>query len=187
MGTSAFVYVAPARYEDILKLGFSHDPTDRVRSFHRRYFAYFDLQRSFAITATDEADARGIERLLARRFADHRTRAPLEIETAPGGITEWYRGAYDLLCQASAELVEAGGYPPTINLADWIRDKLIAERDLLFEFATNVIDAAEGLGAGPESDVLIRTLNTSLEAYHSFGIDVAGYLPADALRFVRQP
>ena len=62
MSAPAFVYVAPARYEDILKLGFSHDPCRRIRSFHRRYFEYFDLKRSFAIAAIDEQDARRIER-----------------------------------------------------------------------------------------------------------------------------
>jgi len=41
---------------------------------------------------------------MATRFADHRTHAPLEIETAPGGVTEWYRGAYEEILHASVGL-----------------------------------------------------------------------------------
>ena len=33
MSAPAFVYVIPARFEDILKIGFSRDPSDRIRSF----------------------------------------------------------------------------------------------------------------------------------------------------------
>jgi hypothetical protein len=184
MSAPAFVYVAPARYEDILKLGFSHDPCNRVRSFHRRYFEYFDLERGFAIAAIDERDARRIELLLARRFTDHRTHAPLEIETAPGGSTEWYRGAYDGLSQACLELINTGGYPPPLNLAAEIRYKLVAERDLLFELATQTIDAVDGLGPCPEAEALVRALITSLDAYRAFGIDVSGHMPDEALRLI---
>lgn len=187
MSAPAFVYVAPARYEDILKLGFSHDPCNRVRSFHRRYFEYFDLDRGFSIAATDERDARRIELLLARRFADHRTHAPLEIESAPGGVTEWYRGAYDGISAACAELITAGGYQPVLNMAAEIRSRLLAERDLLFEVATHTIDAVDALGACPEADALVRSLSTSLDAYQAFGIDVGGYMPDEALRLIKRP
>ena len=187
MSAPAFVYVAPARYEDILKLGFSHDPCNRVRSFHRRYFEYFDLERGFSVAAIDERDARRIELLLARRFADHRTHAPLEIETAPGGVTEWYRGAYAGLSQACRDLIETGGYPPVLNMAAEIRCKLLAKRDLLFEVATHTIDAVAALGAGPEAQALIRSLRTSLDAYRAFAIDVTGYMPDEALRLVDCP
>lgn len=184
MSAPAFVYVAPARYEDILKLGFSHDPCNRIRSFHRRYFEYFDLQRSFAIEVVDEQDARRIEKAMAARFADHRTYAPLEIETAPGGVTEWYRGAYEGLVRTSADLIETGGYSPLLNMADEIADRLRAERDHLFEFATTAIDAADALGNTPEAKALIDALGTSLDAYRAFDIYVAGHLPEDVFRLV---
>src|SRR4051812_1329488 len=91
----AFVYVVPARYEDILKIGFSHDPCARLRAFHERRFEYFDLEPGFVLAATDEKDARRIERLFAQHMKDHRARAPLVIERSAGGYTEWYRGALD--------------------------------------------------------------------------------------------
>jgi hypothetical protein len=182
----AFVYVAPARYEDILKLGFSHDPCDRIRSFHRRYFEYFDLQRSFAIAAVDEQDARRIERDMATRFADHRTHAPLEIETAPGGVTEWYRGAYEEILHTSVVLIETGGYRPLLSMADEIADRLRSERDCLYEFATTTIDAADALGNAPEAQSLIDSLRTSLDAYRSFDMNVVPYLPEDVFRFIEK-
>ena len=189
MSAPAFVYIAPARYEDILKLGFSHDPCNRIRSFHRRYFEYFDLQRSFAIAAIDEQDARRIERVMALRFAEHRTHAPLEIEAAPGGVTEWYRGAYADLVRESVALIESEGYPPLLNMADEIADRLRAERDRLFELATITIDAADALGNTSEAQALIEALGTSLDAYRAFGIEVGGHLPEDVFRVLntRQP
>src|SRR6185503_8729211 len=105
MSAPAFVYVAPARYEDILKLGFSHDPCERIRAFHERWFEYFDLEHGFVLAAMDERDARRIEQHFARVLAEHRSRAPLVIEQRAGGFTEWYRGAYRGLRDAAQALV----------------------------------------------------------------------------------
>lgn len=177
MAAPAFVYVVPARYEDILKIGFSREPAHRIRSFHARYFEYFDLDRGFLIAASDEKDARRIERLLALRFADHRTHAPLVIEQGPGGSTEWYRGAYPLVRQAGTQIVADGGYPPLICAAYLIREALLRERQHLFEHATAVLDAVDGPGEDPQAFDIEAAFRTSLDAFRAFGIDVEEYLP----------
>jgi hypothetical protein len=177
MSASAFVYVAPARYEDILKLGFSHDPCDRIRSFHERYFEYFDLERGFILAVTDEKDARRIERLLAEALADHRARAPLVIVEAAGGYTEWYRGAYAEVLQAATVLVHESGYEPLISLEAGMRQRLLAERELLFEYSTAMLDAIDALGDDAEAAVMRRRLRTRLDAYTALRIDVAQHLP----------
>jgi len=178
MRAPAFVYVVPARFEDILKIGFSREPAHRVRSFHARYFEYFDLERGFVIAANDEKDARGIERLLALRFADHRTHAPLVIEQAPGGSTEWYRGAYPLVLQVSTQLVIDGGYPPLHSLSSRIREVLLREREHLFEHATAVVDTVEGLGRDePQAVVIAAAFRNALDAFQAFEIPVDEYLP----------
>lgn len=179
MSAPAFVYVIPARFEDILKIGFSRDPSHRMRSFHSRYFEYFDLDRAFLIAASDEKDARRIERLLALRFAEHRTHAPLVIERAPGGSTEWYRGAYPLVLQTSTQLVVDGGYPPLISAAARIREELLREREHLFEHASVVVDAVDGLGEDPRAFDIAAAFRDSLDAFRAFEIPVDEYLPEE--------
>ena len=45
-----FLYVLPlASHEDVLKLGFSRDPLDRLQALHPRYFEVFDLERAFLV------------------------------------------------------------------------------------------------------------------------------------------
>ena len=101
--------------------------------------------------------------------------------------TEWYRGAYEEILHASVELIETGGYPPLLSIADAIADRLRSERDCLYEFAMTTIDAADALGNTPEAQSLIDTLRTSLDAYRSFDMDVAAQLPEDVFRFTEQP
>lgn len=179
MSAPAFVYVIPARFEDILKIGFSRDPCHRIRCFHPRYFEYFDLDRGFLIAANDEKDARRIERLLALRFAEHRTHAPLVIERAPGGATEWYRGAYALVLQAGTQLVDDGGYSPLICTATRIREALLRECEHLFEHATAMIDALDGLGEDPHARDIAVAFRNSLDAFLAFDIAVDKYLPEE--------
>ena len=134
------------------------------------------------IATNDEKDARRIERLLALRFAEHRTHAPLVIERAPGGSTEWYRGAYSLVLQASAQLVVDGGYPPLIFTATRIREELLCEREHLFEHATALVDAVDGLGEDPRTLDIAAAFRNSLDAFRAFDIAVDEYLPEEVAK-----
>ncbi len=89
-----FVYVLPCRDEDILKVGFSRDPLQRMRSLHARFFEFFDLDRALLIECEHLRDARRIERLFITTFAEHRAPAPLVVPLAAAGHTEWYRGIH---------------------------------------------------------------------------------------------
>ena len=173
----AFVYVAPALHEDILKIGFSHDPCARVRSFHQRWFEYFDLPRGFVLAATDERDARRIERLLGAAVREHRASlAPLAIERGAGGFTEWYRGAQQHVAKLAQELVNAGGYAPLVCLEECLRQRLLLERDDLFERGIALVDAIDALGTEPRALALRQKLRDLLDAYASLGIDVREFL-----------
>ena len=177
MSAPAFVYVAPALHEDILKIGFSHDPCARVRSFHQRWFEYFDLPRGFVLAATDEGDARRIERLLGAAVREHRASlAPLAIERAAGGFTEWYRGALEHVVGLARELVDAGGYAPLVSLEQCLRQRLLLERDDLFERSIALVDAIDALGAEPQALVLRQKLRDILDAYAALSIDVREFL-----------
>jgi len=74
-----FVYVLPCRNEDILKVGFSRDPLDRMRTLHPRFFEFFDLDRALLIETDYLRDARRIERLFITTFADSQAPAPLVV------------------------------------------------------------------------------------------------------------
>lgn len=186
MTAAAFVYVAPARYEDILKIGFSHDPCDRVRSFHLRWFEYFDLERGFSLATTDEKDARRVEQLFAAALREHRARAPLVIERAAGGFTEWYRGAHSEVVALAARVVSDGGYASTASLADCMRERLLLERDQLFERTSLVFDAIEALHGEAEAIALQSSLRATLDAYAAFQIDVRAFLPAHVVAWLEQ-
>ena len=184
MAAPAFVYIAPARYEDILKIGFSHDPCDRVRCFHPRWFEYFDLERGFVLAATDEKDARRIERTFAEHLREHRARAPLVIEEAAGGYTEWYRGAHDRVHELAARVIEDGGYAAAESLAERMRQRLLLEREQAFERTTVLIDAIDALQTDATALALRRSLRSMLDAYAWFGIDLRESLSVDSVEWL---
>src|SRR5579859_321572 len=181
MSAPAFVYAVPARYEDILKLGFSHEPCARVRSFHARWYEYFDLERGFVLEATDEKDARRIERELGAVLRDHRARAPLVINEAAGGYTEWYRGASAALAAAATALAHDGGYAPPQVLRERLHVRLSEERALWFEHGTAMLDAIDALAGTPEALAIARKLRDALDAFDALEIEIDAHLP-DAVR-----
>jgi hypothetical protein len=179
----AFVYVATCRDEDILKLGFSRDPLARLRSFHPRYFAFFDLDRSFLIETDRVKDARAIERRLGDNVADHRAPSPLLIERAAGGHTEWFRGAYAVIhadaMRATAEL----GHGYHASLRSWLRERLTRQSDMIYEWSSQMLRAIEiQRGSDPQGALnLEQTLEAALDAYEHVGLTTDQLLSEDVL------
>ena len=89
-----FVYVLPCAYEDILKLGFSRDPLQRMQALHPRWFEFFDVDTAFLVETETVRDARDLELGLAKVIAEHNAPAPLVIRREAAGHSEWYRGAH---------------------------------------------------------------------------------------------
>src|SRR5437868_1685767 len=96
-----FVYVLPCTYEDILKLGFSRDPLDRMQALHPRWFEFFELDQAFLIETETVRDARDVELGLAGVVAEHNAPAPLVIRREAAGHSEWYRGAHAILSRTA--------------------------------------------------------------------------------------
>ena len=130
----AFVYLLPLYGEELLKLGFSRDPVVRMRTLHRRYFDFFDLERAWIVETDRVREARTIERKFKQRVNEHRAPAPLEIRPQAGGDMEWYRGAYETLRAAAAALA-ADGYAVHLHARPWLRDQLLARSAGLFEWS----------------------------------------------------
>ena len=177
----AYLYVLPCAYEDLLKLGFSRGPLDRMQALHPRWFEFFDLDRAFLIEAETVRDARDIELGLGHAIAEHNAPAPLVIRRAAAGHTEWYRGAYARL-RTSADMLAAGGYVLHDNLRTWSRDALASGSDRLFAWteATLTPDELESpLCLTPNQ----HTVRDALDARVALGLDVESHVSDAVLRW----
>jgi len=177
----AFVYVATCRDEDMLKVGFSRDPLARLRSFHPRYFEFFDLDRSFLIETDKVKDARAIERRLAGEVAEHSAPSPLLVERTAGGHTEWYRGAYDAIHADAMRAIAELGHGYHASLRPWLRERLARQSDMIYEWSGQMLRAIEiQRGSDPQGALsLQQTLEAALDAYEHVGLAAHHLLPED--------
>ncbi len=178
----SYLYVLPCAYEDILKLGFSRAPLERMQSLHPRWFEFFDLDRAFLVEAETVRDARDLELGLAGVVADHNAPAPLVIRREAAGRTEWYRGAYDALA-TTAQALAAGGYVMHSPLRPWLRQRLMERSDRLFSWTLAVLsaDALDGVVV----DSAVRAVADALDAFASMDIDLDPLLAPPVLEWHR--
>ncbi len=178
-----FLYVAPCAGEDLLKIGFSRDPLQRLQSLHRRWFEFFDLDRIALAELDTVREARALELSLKRLLADRNTNAPLTVERAAAGLGEWYRGAGDELARFFDEL-PARGHRVHVPAGSWLRAALEARTDLLYAWtdAALTVDELE-LRAGPTPAQ--RVVRDALDACAALGIDFAERVPETVLRWYR--
>lgn len=180
----AYVYVLPCRYENILKLGFSRDPLERMATFHPRYFEFFDLNRAFAIEFDRVSEARRMERYLAAPLYEYRAPAPLLVRDAAAGHTEWYRGAYGLLEQQGRR-AQHEGHILHLPLKRWVRGQLETRSELLFDWSQRMLDeitldmSPDGLDSAP----LRRTLTDAIDALVAFKLPPERYVPTTILEW----
>lgn len=178
-----FLYVAPCAYEDLLKLGFSRDPLERLRTLHPRFFEVFDLDRAMLVATETVRDARALELRLRRRLVEHNAPAPLVIRPGAGGATEWYRGAHARLVEAVAEL-ETRGHTVHGPAHPWFREALRARGDLLYSWTLAMLspDDLDGRADDPWRQ---RAVADALDAYDAFGIELEPLLPPAVLEWHR--
>lgn len=179
----AFVYVFPAKNEEILKLGKSRDPFERLRTFHVRYYDFFDLAQGYLISAIDDRDAFRIERTLGKSLTIHSAASPLEVSRAAGGHTEWYRGAASTLRTFAEEIVRDGGYGEIVTLEEWIEQRLISDASKLYEWGNAMLDGIEALANTERSIALERALRNALDAYSHFAINLQPHVTDDVFRW----
>lgn len=183
---ASHLYVLPCQGEDILKLGISRDPLNRLQSLHQRYYEFFDLDRAFLIETDSVDEARKLELELGRELQPHGAPAPLMVPVSAGGHTEWYRGALRRLLFEADER-ERQGHVVHRSLRDWLRPRLTERASLLFHWSSRMlesIDLAQASAASPiEAARLRRTLRNALDAYAAFGLDFSGYVPPEVERW----
>jgi hypothetical protein len=179
---TAFAYVLPCRHEDILKVGFSCDPLARMQTLHPRYFEFFALDRVLLVGTETVGDARQVERELLRAAELHRAPAPLLVSAAAGGHTEWYRGAYPLLCAAATEQAVRGGYVLHAPAGPWLRQQLEKRGATLYETSGQLLRAIDDARAyGVVAGSLERQLRNLLDARAALELDLMQCVPPAVL------
>lgn len=176
-----YLYAFPCAYEDLLKLGISRDPLDRIQAFSRRYFEFFDLQRGWLLETDSVREAQGLETGLRRSLRMLNAPAPLLVPDRAAGATEWYRGASPLLDDAR-EVWMAQGYTVHRPLETWLRARLEARRGDLYVWTERMLAAAEAgpvdtPPAGDQAPLPHRMLRDALDGYAALGISLEDALP----------
>ncbi len=180
---TCYLYVLPLAYEDILKLGISHDPLARVQAFARRYYDFFDLSRSLLVEFDSRREAQARETELHRRLRDWNAVQPITVPDPAAGKTEWYRGAYSVVREAIEQDIAIGHviHAPALP---WWKIRVNAERDRLYEWGCQMLRESEEVGL-PSADKL-RLLADTLDAYTVLGLPLGGALPAELAQWYRR-
>jgi hypothetical protein len=185
----AFVYVLPCRDEDLLKVGFSRDPLQRLQTLHRRFFDFFDLDRAFLIGTDHVRDARRIERQFLTAFAEQRSPAPLVVPDAAAGFTEWHRGVYPDAAVMAGTVCGNEGFTLHAPLRDWLRDVFDERGALLFAWSMKMLEAIEyeryNLPASSQPSPCERALRDALDCFAELGIAIEPLVPEPVFRWYR--
>lgn len=181
----AFVYVLPCPGEDLLKLGHSRNPLARMQQLHPRFYEFFDTELALAVETQTVREAQALELRLARSLRDHRAPAPLTVNPAAGGDTEWYRGAYAALDRA-VEALQQQGHRVHRPLQPWLRQQLQAQAELLYGW-TQLLSPQEleGRGAAARASLAQRRAADVLDAYVALELDLSPWLPQQVLAWHR--
>jgi hypothetical protein len=185
--TCAYVYVLPCRHEDILKVGFSRDPLERMQTLHPRYFEFFDLERALVVATESVGDARALEGELFEVAAVHRAPGPLAVCPAAGGHTEWFRGAYAVLRDAAAGKASAAGYTLHSPALAWLRARLQRRAQDLYESTTHMLRMIDAGRAYGEPAVAVEAqLRNLLDSCAAMGLDFAHRVPPGVMSWYRR-
>jgi hypothetical protein len=184
-----YVYVLPCRDEDMLKVGFSHDPLDRFRTLHRRFFEFFDLERGLLIQTDHLCDARRIERLFITTYSEHRAPAPLVVREAAAGYTEWFRGVSPAVEMLAREICSNQGYRLHTPLRSWLREYFAERSPLLYDWSAHMLDVLEyeyfNVPASARNGHGERALRDALDTCAALGMEIGDLVPAPVLDWYR--
>lgn len=178
----AYVYLLPCREMDLQKLGYSRDPLKRLRSFHPRFYSFFDLDRGLLVETDTVREAKSLERTLLTCFRDQRAQAPLAVRSAADGRTEWHSGVWSDAHEALRREVELSHRVLHDPLKHWVRDRLQESSDRLYDWSQQILDAIEyqQCNAAVDSCVLPleRALREALAICDGVGMALSELVPA---------
>lgn len=171
-----FLYVMACAHEDLLKLGFSRDPLERVQSLHRRWYEFFDVDRSLLVETDSVREARALETRLRRELSAHNAPAPLTVRREAGGHREWYRGAWQALQEFGAACA-AAGHRVHGPARPWFQQALRSRTDLLYAWTEALLtpEVLEWPGASAPAQCAVRD---ALDAFAALEVPLEAHLPA---------
>lgn len=186
----AFVYILPCAGENMLKIGFSRDPMQRLHALHRRFFQFFDLDRGLLIETDRVRAARAIERALITAFANDRAPVPLLVAQEAGGETEWFRGVHAEAVDQARSLASKEGLVIHDPLSRWLCGQL--QTDVLYDWSLRMLDAIEfeehNVPAEQQSRRCDRALRDILDLCANLHVNLAGVVADRVLRWhAREP
>lgn len=180
-----FVYVFPCRDEDVLKVGFSREPLERLRTLHRRYFEFFDLDCGLLVETNHLRDARRLERQCITTFSEAKTPAPLVIRSAAGGRTEWFRGIWADVNTLMRRVSVEQDFVLHAPLSAWLRARFDEWSDVMYDWSARMLDLIEYEHFNPPHEQRSRAdhvLRDVLDAYLALGdMDIERRVPASVL------
>lgn len=174
-----FVYALACREHDMLKIGYARDPWARMRRFHPRFHAFFDLDRSVLIETERVKEARLIEKTLKAQFESATEIAPLAIRERAGGKFEWFRGIHPAVIAAMHTTSADLGHPLHAPLSDWLRDQWLPQLERIVDWSGREYEQIEAWHFNADPALVAprqRTLRNLLEAWESIGIALDEHL-----------
>lgn len=186
-----FVYVLPCRDEDMLKVGYSRNPLQRMHALHRRYFQFFDLDRALLLDAERLRDARRIERIFINGFADYRAPPPLVVRQAAAGETEWFRGVASQVDALARKIAADERLTLHAPLRTWLRELFDEHSDTLYECSMRMLDSIEyehfNVAPDAQGGRTATALRHLLDVYDALDLDLGGLVSARVLAWYRVP
>ena len=184
-----FVYVLPCRDEDILKVGYSRNPLQRLHAFHRRYFQFFDLDRAVLLETERLRDARRIERIFLTGFAEYRAPPPLVVLQSAAGETEWLRGVAGRVDELARKIAADEGLTLHAPLRAWLRQRFDEHSDTLYECSMHMLDSIEyerfNVLPDAQDGRTAAGLRHLLDVYESLDQDLVGLVAPRVLAWYR--
>lgn len=183
----AFVYVLPCRDRDLVKVGLARDPLRRFVDLHRRFHAFFDLERGLLVAVDTVAQARALERTLQVSVAPSRAAAPLETRAAAAGKTEWFAGIDPLVTAQARLLATAGGHEVIAPLRAWLARRLGEHADRAYDWAARLYEAMiEAQTYGQDARGVEDMLSLAIARYAAVGLPVRTLMPEEVLRWYEE-
>lgn len=177
---SEFLYVLPCAYEDLVKLGISRQPLQRVRAYSSRWFEFFDLDHALLLEADSRREVQAWETRLKRELKLSNAPAPLTVAELAAGHTEWFRGSHadiSTFMQGQAEQ----GFRLHLPARAWLRQALDDESDRLYSWSEAMLQSLEELGDCPASRPLQQSLRDACDAQLAMGLPLGQRVPSAVL------
>jgi hypothetical protein len=183
-----FVYLLALSDCSAFKVGFSCNPLQRICTFNRRYFEWFDLSQSVLLELPRCEQARALEAVLKDEFATCRAQAPTWVPAQAGGYTEWFSAVYFGDAEARLRSCMAHEHLHASKTWDFFRAELERMRDSVEAWAWSQAQRVCDAWSSAQRGYAVRdhsiALRDWLDAYRYFDLALFADDP-EVLQFVR--